>query len=458
LFGTFICSSIFYGVCPNIPEDSENFMQSRQSFILLVTLLLLMTLLAGLSQSIPQKQTATPIAQVENVRDYRSAIMQGGPDYAVNGGLLYVGHPGYWVEIPLPEEVIASAVDVIVAPAVDAGLAHETIYIGAANELAIYRTDDRGETWLRGQLTHDIVHKGIVGGVTDLAVDPVQRLVYVGTDTAGLFRVRDAENELKSSAQLLLREPVLQVVTDRQGSGFTLIRTEWHLYRGEDFGLNWVMVDLALTVPTALAMIDSTKISHSEDEQSAVVLLGTVDDGVLRSEDGKTWTSLNSGLVTTPAGRLYVDALAVDPIQRGVAYVAVSLLRGNHYVQHAPDQVAYTRDGGATWTNLEKAILSEHVTELLPVSGHLAAVYALTTSNRTPQALGNAPSGAIPALASNSQPEQSGSGRSVAWVAAGLAALALVFALITDLLSQPEVPISSQRVLEPRPARRNRWS
>jgi hypothetical protein len=45
----------------------------------------------------------------------------------------------------------------------------------------------------------------------------------------------------------------------------------------------------------------------------------------------------------------------------------------------------------------------------------------------------------------------------LAWIAAVLAALALAFALMTDVLTQPEVPLSGPATLEPRPVRRARW-
>lgn len=424
-------------------------MQSRQAFILLVTILLISALLAGFSQALPRKQASLPVAQLDNVRDYVSAVVAGGPNYAIDGERLFVGHPGYWVEVPLPENVIAGAVDVRVAPAENGGLSHEVIYIGAANELALYRSEDRGENWLRGQLTHNVVHKGLVGGVTDVAVDPVQRLIYAGTDTAGLFRVRDGAETMNSTAQLLLDDPVLQVVTDRQGSGVTYLRTEWAVYRGLDFGLQWAMVDTLNSVPTALALAAS---------QPVAIYLGTADRGVWHSVDGVTWTPLNIGLATTPEDRLYVDALAADPLQPTTVYVAVSREVRSEYVRYTPDRLAYTRDGGASWFAFAQPKLSGRVTDLMPVSGYGAATYLLTTTNRTPQALGDAPVAAIPALVSRPQPAPTNSGGvTLAWLVAGLAAAALAFALITDVFTQPEAPLSGPVSLQPRPVRRDRW-
>lgn len=423
-------------------------MQSRQAFIFLVTILLLSAVVAGLSQTLPRKQATLPVAQLENVRDYVSALVPGGPDYAIAGGQLFVGHPGYWVEVPLPEGVIAGAIDVRSGVRGDGGLNHEMLYVGAANDLVVYRTEDRGETWLAGALTHSLVHKGLVGGVTDLTIDPVQRLIYVGTDTAGLFRVRDGDEAMKSTAQLLLNEPVRQVVTDRLGGGMTFVRTESAVYHGTDYGLQWAIVDTLSSVPTAMAMAAS---------QPVAIYLGTADRGVLRSVDGVKWTQLNIGLVATPNEPIYVDALAVDPLQPTTAYVAVSRAVNSQYVRYAPAQVAYTRDGGASWSPFAQPQLVGRVTDLMPVSGYGTSTYLLTTANRTPLALGDAPSGAVPALISRPEPVSSPQrGFTLAWLVAGLAALALAFALITDVLIRPEVPLSGP-TLAPRPVRRDRW-
>lgn len=431
-------------------RTTANFMQSRQAFILLTTIFLLLALLAGFGQVLPHQETSLPIAQLENMRDHIPALIPSGPEYAVDGGRLYVGHPGHWQEIPLPDDVIASAVDVRIAPALETGLSHEVIYVGAANQLAVYRTENRGETWLHGQLTHNLVHQGLVGGVTDLAVDPVQRLIYVGTDTAGLFRVRDGAETMKSSAQLLLDDPVVQVVTDRQGSGMTFVRTEWTLYQGLDYGLQWLAVDSLQSVPTAMALVGT---------QPPALWVGTADRGVLRSEDGATWRELNSGLRSTPALSLRVNALAVDPLDPSVAYVAASYLTGTHFARHTNDRLAHTRDGGESWVQFDQTEIAARITDLLPVSGYPEAVYALTIASRTPQAIGNAP--IVDPLAESPAPasqERAVSGTRLAWIAAGLAALALAFALVTDVLTRPEIPLSGPNGLEPRPARRSWWT
>jgi hypothetical protein len=343
--------------------------------------------------------------------------------------------------------VVASAVDARVAVADDGTLHEEVIYIGAANELALYRTADRGASWLRGPLTHDLVHQGVVGGITDLALDPVQRILYAGTDTAGLFRVRDGEAEMKSTAQLLLDEPVRQVVTDRQGGGMTFARTEWKLYRGLEYGLQWAVVDTLSSIPTAMALAESHPVA---------LYVGTLDQGVLRSVDSVNWTQLGIGLISTPNEPLYVDALAVDPQQPTMAYVAFSRRVNSQYVRYAPDQIAYTHDGGASWTLFPQPKLAGRITNLIPASGYGAAAYFLTTTKRTPQAVGDAPVVNVPLVTRPAQAAATpNAGRvTLAWLVAGMAASALAFALLTDIFRQPEVPLA-EPVLTPRRLRRD---
>ena len=413
--------------------------------VLIGFLSLMLAVLLGWAAWASVRATPAPLiyrAQLENVRDIAPATVAGAPDYAIDGGLLFVGTPGFWQQLALPEGVIAGAVDVVVYPKHASAPGYTSIYVGAANELAVYRSDDAGKNWLRGSLTHPVVHGDLVGGVTDLAVDPVQMLVYVGTDTAGLFRVRDTGSRLISTAHLLLKEPVRQVVTDRTGSGMVLARTEWKLYHAHAFGLHWDEVTNLLSLPTAVAI-----------GLGPIAYVGTVDRGVLRSYDGEEWTPANRGLLITAAPRLHVDALAVDPIQTDVLYVAVSQLEGEQHAHHTPSRVAQSRNGGEQWLDLDAASLDARVTDLVPVSGSARGVYALTLRSRTPHPLGDAP--VIGARAATSPPPATpvSAREMLAWVLAGLAALALVFAVAADVATQS--PRSADPLAtQPEPIRR----
>ncbi len=422
-------------------------MESRQAFfrffLVFTSLVLALALFVAFSRTLPPRRVpGAPVAQLENVRDFAPARTVAGPAYAVDGGRLMAGQPGAWLELPLPDGVIAASVDFV--PATEDR--PEVIYVGAANELAVYRSADQGQTWSRNRLTHPVVHGDLTGSVSDVAVDPVQRLVYAGTDTAGLFRLRETGDKLVRSAQLLLGEPVLQVVVDRRGSGLALARTRWRLYRAANFGLRWERVDTFGSAPTMVAIAERAP---------AVALVGTVDRGVLQSADAVKWTPTNLGLSVAPATRIFVDALAVDPLEPAVVYAAVSYLYGPSSAHHTPTRLTVSGNGGMTWIDLAHANLPSRVAELLPHSGHPGTVYALTLTSRMPVLVGPEmtqemvhPRSSLPATAQTRTTW-------LAWFVAGFAAMALGFALSADLLQRRRLAATSP-VLATQPIRHDR--
>ena len=386
-------------------------MNARKVAIVTLTIVLIAALFTGAVSAFSGNAAPVVRAQLANVRDFNSVANQVD-SYAVDGGVLFKGQPGAWTQISTPDKVIVSAV---AADSTDP----KVVYIGAANEMAIYRTIDNGRSWL-----HIPLADGFVGGVTDIAVDSAQRLVYVGSDTAGLFRLRDVGSSVILSGHLLLDAPVLQVVADNTGKGMAFARTQWNLYRAENFGLTWVAVSNLQSAPTALAIADTNP---------AKVYVGTTDRGLLVSNDGRDWTLANTGLNFVPGSRLKVSGLAVDVAQPDVMYVATSYLNGTSEIHETPAGVAVTTDGAQAWSFINEASKLP-VAELLPVAGLTGGVYALTTDSRTPLALGNAP--IITEVAAASQPVAQpsvGFTSILAWVIAGLAALALFAAVAMDL-------------------------
>lgn len=177
------------------------------------------------------------------------------------------------------------------------------------------------------------------------------------------------------------------------------------------------------SAPTAMAVTNGFP---------AKVFVGTADRGVVTSTDGRTWTLANDGLGQLPGTRLHVDALAADPAQLDVLYAAISYLNGSTLVHQSPVGVTMSTNGGASWRGLANNS-AQVVTELLPVAGYTGAVYALTTTSRTPQALGKAKVIAQPAEAAVATTARAPDSTSVvAWIIAGLAAAALIFALVYD--------------------------
>ena len=118
----------------------------RPILIVATSLILVGALFVGIVNALGPQTAGDSKAALENVRAYTPALSTDAPNYAVDGGNLFVGLPGNWSQITAPTNVIVNAV------AIDPQRA-DTIYIGAANELAIYRSEDAGRNWLRIPLT-----------------------------------------------------------------------------------------------------------------------------------------------------------------------------------------------------------------------------------------------------------------------------------------------------------------
>jgi hypothetical protein len=401
-------------------------MKLRYILMFIATLILVGAVATGVIQALNSQPALRTVASLENVRAYAAAPTQTGVNYAVESGVLFAGQPMQWTEVRTPNDVIVSTV--VIDPAQP-----ERVYIGAANELAVYRTVDQGANWLRVELGEDGT---LVGGVTSLSVDPVQHLLYVGTDTAGLFRLRDVGSSMVLTAHLLVEEPIQEIVVDTAGKGFLFARTDWTLYRGENYGLAWVTVDELRSTPTALAIGGG---------ENPAIYVGTTDRGIVRSTDGYNWATANEGLNFVPGSRLYVNALAVDPVQPDLLYVATSYLYGSTELHNTPSTVFMGSSDALAWAPVDEALLAT-VAELMPVSGQPGAVYAVTTASRTPLALGTAPEMATVAagepVLQELPAQQAGLNWTalLSWLVAGLAALALLFAISFDLRRRP-VPV-----------------
>lgn len=402
----------------------------RKLFFILTTAILIVAVFTGIVSALDVRQPTVIKANLENVGSFATATHATGINYAVDNGDLFAGRPGEWRKIATPDNVIVGAV------AADSSRP-SALYIGAANELAVYRSTDRGEQWQRVPLTSEFV-----GGVTSLAFDSVNRVLYVGTDTAGVFRLRDVGSSMIAGGQTEFDEPVKQVVTDNTGAGLAFVRTTMDLYRAENGGLNWSKVDELGSAPTALAVVNGFP---------ATVYVGTADRGIVATHDGLTWELANDGLGMLPGTRLSVDALAVDPAQLDVLYAAISYLTGSTQVHQSPVGVTMSTDGGASWSGLANNT-GEVVAELMPVAGSTGAVYALTTTSRTPLALGSAQviTEEI-AVAAAPTVETTSITSLLAWIIAGLAAAALVFAAVFDAARRSKRPVTTVRPQRPQP-------
>ncbi len=301
----------------------------RKGFFIITTIVLILAVFTGMVGALDTQESVVVKTNLENVRSFAVATHGAGVNYAIADGQLFAGRPGEWRLLRIPEHVIVGSV---AADSARPG----TVYMGAANEMAVYQSTDGGKVWQRVPLS-----KEFVGGVISLAVDSANRIVYAGTDTAGVFRLRDVGSSLIAGGHQQFAEPVVQVAADSTNAGLAFVRTSMNLYRAENGGLSWVKVENLGSSPTALAIINGLP---------ATVYVGTADRGVLSSRDGQSWTLLNDGLGLVPGARLHVDALANDPAQLDVLYVATSYLYGSTEVHQSPVGVAMSTNGGGSWT------------------------------------------------------------------------------------------------------------
>jgi len=411
-------------------------MDFRKLLMFFITVVLTASVLVGSVSALTESSAADNKTALENVRDYVTGA--DGVNYAVDGDHLFVGNSEGWARVDTPKNIMVSAV------ALDAN--SNNIYIGAANEMAIFRSTDMGESWDRFLLNTDEI-----GMITEVAVDSIQNLIYVGTDTAGVFRLRDVGSSLVLSGQLLLDERVQEIVVDDRGAGMAFARTDTSLYRAENFGLRWVTVNTVNSVPTALAIAGD----------DATVYVGTMDRGLLKSTDGGiTWALANDGLGNEGQGliagsRLQVSALTTDPAQPNVLYVASNYLNGSTTIHSTPSIVALSTNDARTWNMLDAEIAIDGVVaKLLPVANNTGAVYALTTMSRTPQALGSAPAMVATAAVAESTATTGLAGllrllntTILAWIVAAVAGLTLLFAIGWDLRGSANKPEpTAQRV------------
>ena len=336
------------------------------------TTLLLLTLVASVGAAAGSEPKSVSITDLENVRAYAAAAQEDGRSYAVDGGQLYAGVNGAWEPLPAPRGVIVNAI------AVDR-IDSDNVFIGAANRLSVYVSRDGGERWIEFTLDSNSI-----GGVTAVAFDAFNRLLYVGTVSDGVYRLRDIGSRtghgLVASGHLLLEEPVLEIAADSTGAGLAFVRTPENLYRAEAYGLRWVAVDSLPGRPTAVAVADALP---------PRVYAGTVGGGVLVSQDGAEWRPVNQGLDNMDDGQIVISDLAVNPAQPEVLYAAIGASEMGE-PQGFFGKVAMSIDGGVHWESLAE-LKDAQVAELLPVTGRNGLVYALTTASRTPTALGVEP-------------------------------------------------------------------
>ena len=361
-----------------------------------------------------QQAARVTVATLENVRAYAPAVTPTGNSFVVDQGLLYMGQPGVWQLVNTPDNLIINAV------AVDSNRP-EIVVIGAGDRSLLYISRDGGASWQEVPLESETP-----SGITALAIDSANRLIYAGSFTNGVYRLRDVGSSVIAAGHLLLDEPVAQIVADSSGSGMAFVRTKWSLYRAEELGLAWVSVENLPSPATAIA-IGGTP---------STVYVGTANTGLVKSTDGIVWQPANEGLGYTPGSQLYVSALATDPLQPNVLYAATNLIFGSANAHITPVALAISTDAATSWQP-RGGELDVVLTELLPIAGRTGAVYGLSERSRTPVALGDTQSSLVvqPALepVAPMTTDSMELVKLIAWIIAGLSTTALTLLVAYDV-------------------------
>jgi photosystem II stability/assembly factor-like uncharacterized protein len=166
--------------------------------------------------------------------------------------------------------------------------------------------------------------------IHDIALSPTYTTDGIGyvASEAGLFRTANYSRAWESVGEPVLVTKIL-VTPDVVIAG-----CGGHIAKSIDKGKTWTsrILPLPTTIVSALAIYED------------YILLGTMDDGVLRSDNyGEKWSDLNSGLLD-----LYILSLAVTA--QGLLYVGTETGLFN------------SRNGGKSWqktaSNIKSPILS----------------------------------------------------------------------------------------------------
>ena len=407
----------------------------------LTTTLVLIFALSLLSGALQADHTANRNAEssitrstLHTIHDYVAPIDRNGIHFAIEDSILYAGTPSRWRRVSTPPNVLVSSIAVDYQD----NNRTSTIYIGAVNQLALYHSADFGESWVYTPLADQEA-----GGVTEITLDTTQKVLYVGTDTSGIYRLRDTGSALRINNHVLIDRPIIEIETDHSGAGIAYARTEWQLYRADQYGMRWFAINGLPSAPTALAIADTTP---------TTIYVGTVEQGIFKSTNGREWTPHNYGLNYGVGNRLKVNALAVDQTDPNVLYTSISHLFGSRNMWVQPGGTYMTIDG-ATWDTMQAANGQAPIIDLFPVHGESGMVFALTdqspaTKNRLTnaqqagsiqqvvdaQSTGNQSTvNSQAAVAEVSTVANGWNRRLISWAIAGLAAFALLFAALFDI-------------------------
>lgn len=94
--------------------------------------------------------------------------------------------------------------------------------------------------------------------------------------------------------------------------------------------------------------------------------------GVYKSADGgATWNALTTGFGVTPGAREIISAIAIDPDEANVLYVARGVWLGTGRVDFYPTGLMWSRDAGSSWQELTAGPTIDEISKLAFRNGQL---------------------------------------------------------------------------------------
>ncbi|TAH52393.1 MAG: hypothetical protein EYC68_06350 [Chloroflexota bacterium] len=94
--------------------------------------------------------------------------------------------------------------------------------------------------------------------------------------------------------------------------------------------------------------------------------------GMFKSTDGgTTWNAINTGISMTPGARETISAIAIDPNDTNILYVARGVWVGTGQVEFYPVGLFWSRDGGNSWNALSAGTSTQEISKLAFRDGKL---------------------------------------------------------------------------------------
>ena len=189
-------------------------------------------------------------------------------------------------------------------------------YICVATDAGIYCTEltDDGVRPAANVAWHRLDWRGSDARITTMAMSPANAsLLFVGTDSLGLYITRDAGSTWSAVPldNAALRVNDLMIAT--ANADWVYVATDWGVYRSTDGGAWW---ELAPGLPANRPVL-----ALAGDPRSARVLYAGLDgSGVYLTVDGgSSWRELKTGI-----GNARVSSLVVDPTDPRIVWAATA--------------------------------------------------------------------------------------------------------------------------------------